>query len=42
MLYVLDFTQPVTKYYVATSTSHNFSYLRLRRKHWVDRRKSSA
>ena len=24
-VYVLDFTQPVTKYYVATSTSRNFS-----------------
>ena len=42
ILYVLDFTQPGTKYHVATSTSRNFLYLRLRRKHWIDRRVTSV
>ena len=30
---VLDFTQPVSTYHVATTTSRNFLYLRLSRKH---------
>ena len=34
------FTQSATKYYVSTSSSRNFSYLRLRCKHWIDRRES--
>ena len=37
---MLDFTQPVTKYHVATTTSRNFLYLCLSRKHWIDRRES--
>ena len=42
-LYILDFTQPVIKYRVATSTSRTFLYLRLRREHWrVDRRVTSV
>ena len=43
ILYALDFTQPDTKYRVATSTSCTFVYLRLRRKHWrIDRRVTSV
>ena len=41
-MYVLDFTQPFTKYHVATLTSRNFLYLCLRRKHWIDRRVTSV